>query len=370
MQNGKGRKIVLGMSGGIDSSISLILLKQNGWNPIGVSLKFGTWDNQCNSVRENSCCTDDSIKTAQKICKKYGCDHVTLQVEKNFHEQVIRYFTKTLESARTPNPCIICNRYLKFLELFDYAKNNNIQYIATGHYAKIVNSKKYGGYLISKPKDKKKDQTYYLALLPQEWLPNIVFPLSDLTKTEVYEAAVKEDLNFYLKLSQSQDFCFVSEKSLQVFIEREVGVKEGLIKDSEGKALGKHRGLANYTIGQRRNIGLGGGPFFVIGKNNKTNELFVSTKKADLLKRGTDLVNTMFSTNLISKRVALKDGLQVSAKIRYQHKPAKAVVVRNGKSRGTGTYRLIFDKPQTAVTPGQYAVLYVDKLVVGVGEIK
>lgn len=367
MEKGRGRKIVVGMSGGIDSSISLILLKKSGWNPIGVSLKFGTWENSCKNVRENSCCTDKSIKTAQKVCKKYGCEHVVLEVGKNFHEKVIKYFTETLKSAKTPNPCIICNRYLKFLELFNYAKKRGIKYVATGHYAKITRSKKFGRYFITKPKDKKKDQTYYLALLPQEWLPNILFPLSDLTKEEVYEMTVKEDLDFYLKLAQSQDFCFVSEKSLQSFIEKEVGVKEGLIKNKQGKALGKHGGLANYTIGQRKNIGLSGGPYFVVEKNVKTNELVVSTKKSEVLRKEIDLISVSFTNGIFEKRLGKKAGIKVKAKIRYQHKPASAVVI---KDKNTNDYKLNFSKPQLAVTPGQYAVFYIGSAVVGAGEIK
>lgn len=370
MEKGKGRKIVVGMSGGIDSSISLILLKKSGWNPIGVSLKFGAWENSCNNVRENSCCTDESIKTARKVCKKYGCKHVVLEVGENFHEKVIKYFIETLKSAKTPNPCIICNRYLKFLELFHYAKKNRIEYVATGHYAKITKSRKLGGFVISKPRDKKKDQTYYLALLPQKWLLNIIFPLSDLTKEEVYQMAVKEDLDFYLKLAQSQDFCFVSEKSLQSFIEKEVGVKKGLIKNKEGKALGKHEGLANYTIGQRKNIGLSGGPYFVVEKNVITNELVVSTIKSDVLRKKIALINVLFANDLIEKKANKKEGIEVNAKIRYQHKPAKALVIKCKNVNGSDIYKLVFVKPQLAVTPGQYAAFYIGNSVIGAGEIK
>jgi tRNA-uridine 2-sulfurtransferase len=250
---------------------------------------------------------------------------------------------------------------LKFLELFDYAKINDIQYIATGHYAKIVKSKKYKGYFISKPKDKKKDQTYYLALLPQEWMPSIVFPLSDLTKKDVYKMAEKEGLDFYLKLAQSQDFCFVSEKSLQSFIKKEVGTKEGLIKDVGGKTLGKHNGLANYTIGQRKNIGLSGGPYFVVEKDVRSNMLVVSTKKSDILKKEVILENCVFSSSLFSGKAQ-----KVKGKIRYQHKPAEAMLKPYGKLQ----YKLSFKKPQLAVTPGQYAVFYLRNLIIGAGEIK
>lgn len=361
MEKGKGRKIVVGMSGGIDSSISLILLKQNGWNPIGVSLKFGTWENPCNSVRENSCCTDESIKTAEKICKKYGCEHKTLEVGNDFHKKVIEYFTKSLKEGQTPNPCIVCNRYLKFLELFDYAKKSGIECVATGHYAKISKSKKLGGYFLSKPEDKKKDQTYYLALLPQKWLSKIIFPLSDLTKEKVYDMAVKEGLDFYLKLAQSQDFCFVSEKSLNDFIETEVKPTKGEIKDLKGKMLGTHNGLAHYTIGQRKNIGLSGGPYFVVRKDKETNELIVSTKKSDILKKELILDAVSFANKSFEGK-----NLEIKAKIRYQHKPAQAKLQPFGKTQ----YKLTFNKTQLAATPGQYAVFYIGSLVIGSGEIQ
>ncbi|MFH1899262.1 MAG: tRNA 2-thiouridine(34) synthase MnmA, partial [Patescibacteria group bacterium] len=301
---------------------------------------------------------------------KYGCKHVTLEVGKNFHEKVIGYFIETLKSAKTPNPCIICNRYLKFLELFKYAKKNEIEYVATGHYAKITKSKKLGGLFISKPKDKKKDQTYYLALLPQEWLPNIIFPLSNLTKEEVYQMAVEEDLDFYLKLAQSQDFCFVSEKSLKSFVEKEIGVKKGLIINKQGKTLGKHNGLANYTIGQRKNMGLSGGPYFVVEKNVKTNELVVSTKKSDVLKKEIDLISVLFANGIFEKQAGKKEGIKVKVKIRYQHKPASAVIIKDKNTGGRVLYKLVFVKPQLAVTPGQYAVFHIVNSVVGVGEIK
>jgi len=361
MKRGNGRKIVVGMSGGVDSSISLVLLKRNDWKPIGVSLKFGTWNDKCNAKRENSCCTDKSIKTAQKICEKYGCKHVILDVSKNFHEKVIKYFTQSLKNAETPNPCIICNRYLKFFELFEYAKKNKIDYIATGHYAKIVKSSKYGGYFISRPKDRKKDQTYYLAMLPQECLPYIIFPLSDIKKEEVYKMAEKENLDFFQKIAQSQDFCFVSEKSLYNFIEKEVGATAGVIKNTEGKVLGKHIGLAHYTIGQRKNIGLSGGPYFVIKKDLARNELTVSKRKKDLLKNKIPLNDVSLTNNFLNN-----EKINVKAKIRYQHKPAKATldVLKNGM------YLLTFENPQTSITPGQYAVFYSGNLVMGAGQIR
>jgi tRNA-uridine 2-sulfurtransferase len=360
IEGGNGRKIVVGMSGGVDSSVSLILLKKWGWNPVGVSLKYCVWQDKSNLRKENIFCSVKSILTAKKICKKYGCKHVTVDIGKEFQKTVINYFVNSLKKGQTPNPCMICNRQTKFFELLAYADTHDIKYVATGHYAKIVVSKKFGGHFIAVPKDKTKDQTYYLSLLPQKWLERIVFPLGELTKTEVYEIAEKEGLDFYLKLAQSQDFCFVSENSMTSFLEKEIGGNKGSIVDVKGKALGEHNGLQYYTIGQRKGIGLSGGPYFVISKDSRKNELVVSKNKNDLKKREVTLRDVYFSNeSLYGKK------LEVRVKVRYQTKASKAQLIPDKN----GAYKLIFETPQTAVTPGQFAVFYIGNLCVGSGVI-
>jgi len=355
---GKGQKIVVGMSGGVDSSIALILLKKNGWNPIGVSLKYCVWQDKSNKQKENICCSTESILTAKKICKKYGCSHVTLDISKHFQDSVINYFVDTLKKSQTPNPCMICNRETKFKELISFADSQGIKYVATGHYAKITKSRKYDSYFISLPKDKKKDQTYYLSLLPKEYLERIIFPLGDLTKDKVYKIAEKENLDFYLKLTQSQDFCFVSEDCMSRFLEKEVGGKKGNIVDTKGKLFGTHIGLQHYTIGQRKGIRLSGGPYFVVSKDIKNNTLIVSTKKSDLESREVKLTNIYFSSQKLYKK-----RLEVKVKIRYQAKASKAVLLYQ-KAKG---YRLLFKSPQTSITPGQFAVFYLGTVCIGSG---
>lgn len=377
MVRGNGQKIVVGMSGGVDSSVALILLKKWGWEPVGVSLKYCVWQDKSNLRKENICCSAKSILTAKKICKKYGCEHITLDIGKEFQKTVIRYFVDSLKKGQTPNPCMICNRKTKFLELFKWADSHNIKYVATGHYAKVVKSevsslfpssqnsllgsKKYGGWFVALPKDKTKDQTYYLSLLPQEWLQRIVFPLGELTKPEVYKISEKEDLDFYLKLSQSQDFCFVSEDSMDSFLKKEVGGKKGKIVNEKGKVLGEHNGLQYYTIGQRKKIGLSGGPYYVIKKDLEKNELLVSKNKGELKTKEVGLRDIYFSSEkLYGKK------LDVKAKIRYQTKASKAKLIPGKNS----AYKLIFETPQTAVTPGQFAVFYINNLCVGSGMIQ
>jgi len=358
---GNGKKIVVGMSGGVDSSIALILLKKNGWNPIGVSLKYCVWQDKSNKQKENICCSTESILTAKKICKKYGCKHVTLDISKQFQDTVISYFIDTLRRFQTPNPCMICNKETKFKELINYANSQGIKYVATGHYAKTVFSKKYKSYFISLPKDKKKDQTYYLSLLPQEYLERIMFPLEDLTKEEVYRIAEEENLDFYLKLAQSQDFCFVSEDSMSNFLEKEVRGKKGNIIDTKGKILGAHIGLQRYTIGQRKGIGLSGGPYFVAFKDIKRNVLVVSKNLSDLQTKKVELINVCLSNNKLYKKK-----LDVNVKIRYQAKASKATLIY----KKDGSYNLLFKSLQTSVTPGQFAVFYLGDLCIGSGVIK
>lgn len=360
LTKGKGQKIIVGMSGGVDSSIALILLKKNEWDPIGVSLKYCVWQDKSNKQKENICCSTESILTAKKICKKYGCKHVTLDISKQFQDSVINYFVDTLKKSQTPNPCMICNRETKFMELINYADSQGIKYVSTGHYAKIVKSKKYNNLFISLPKDKKKDQTYYLSLIPQDYLERIIFPLGDLTKEEVYKIAEKEDLDFYLKLAQSQDFCFVSEDSMSSFLEKEVGRKKGNIVDTKNKVIGSHLGLQHYTIGQRKGIGLSGGPYFVVSKDTKKNILVVSKNIKDLQCREVKLTNVYFSGESLYKK-----RLEVKVKIRYQAKASKATLIyKKDKS-----YSLLFKSPQTSVTPGQFAVFYLGNLCIGSGII-
>ena len=356
----KNKRIVVGMSGGIDSAMALFLLKKEGWDPLGVTLKLPVWQDKENLLRENICCTKESINVAKRICSLLNVPHYLIDAQKEFEKEVINYFLRELKQARTPNPCLICNRRLKFKKLFEFTKSLGIKYIATGHYAKIQKDKKSGKYYLKRAKDKAKDQTYTLALLPQYWLKNIIFPLGNYTKDEVKKMAQKEGFDFLLRKKQSQDFCFVAGKSLEKFLEKKLGRKKGVIKDSEGKILGEHKGVHFYTTGQRKGIQIPQGPYFVKKIDAKRNIIIVTKNQKELLERKVNLTSIHF----ISERPSKKE-IKVKAKIRAHHLRAGAKLYLLSPKKGY----LLFEKPQRAVTPGQFAVFYEKDICLGAGKI-
>jgi tRNA-specific 2-thiouridylase len=211
----KSKKIVVGMSGGVDSSIALVLLKEQGWEPVGVSLKYAVWQDEDNLIKENVCCSVESFAIAKSICDKLDVPHHIVDVSEDFENEVIKYFKSELNNNRTPNPCILCNRYLKFTSLFKWANDNGIDYVATGHYAQIEKNEE-GVYQLLKSKDVEKDQTYSLCFLKNEWLKNIVFPLGGMIKKDTYELAKEKGFAFFLKKKESQDFCFIANKAMKL----------------------------------------------------------------------------------------------------------------------------------------------------------
>jgi len=355
-----GEKIVVGMSGGVDSSMSLVLLKKQGWQPIGVSLRLPVWQSAQNLLRENVCCTAESLRIARGICQKLKVPYHIFDVRDDFCREVIDYFVAEAEDYRTPNPCIICNRRLKFQKLFEFAKNVGAHYVATGHYARTRRNKKTGKFELLVAKDKDKDQTYSLCFLPQEWLPSIFFPLGDYTKDEVYRMAKKEGFELFLKRPQSQDFCFVAGKSLPPFLEETIGRKPGEIVDTKGNVLGQHEGLHFYTLGQRRRIGLAGGPYFVKELDVPRNRLVVTTDKKEIVKREIRLAPFNFISGTLPQKAS-----KVLAKVRYHQPLGRATLFPPVENK----LKLVFDEPQPAVTPGQFAVFYKKDVCWGGGMI-
>ena len=354
------QKIVLGMSGGVDSSVALFFLKEQGFEVIGVSLKFGFWENARNKSKENVCCSAESIERTKKVCRKYDCPHFIIDTSKEFKKSVKDYFLKALKGNKTPSPCLFCNRDVKIAALLNFARNKEADCVATGHYAKVrKNGEKFQ---LLRARDKEKDQTYFLALLNQDQISRLIFPLADYTKEQVYEIAKKEGIDIAPR--QSQDLCFVVDKSMPDFLKEEVGIKSGKIYDTKGNVLGTHQGLHFYTLGQRKGIKLPGGPFWVVGFDRKNNSLIVSDNPED---------PELFTKEVLLSDVNFISGkapdalINVKAKIRFRQPLAKAALSVGGRT--SASWRLVFDEPQRAVTPGQIAVFYQGDICLGSGII-
>ena len=334
----KNKKVAVGVSGGVDSSVALKILKEKGYSPVGFFMKF--WGD------ENHCCGMDSERRARKTCNDLGVPFYVLDVRDQFKKEVVDYFLRSYQSGETPNPCIACNREIKFKTLFKKIKEFEGTKVATGHYACFEDG------LISVPKDKDKDQTYFLWDLKKELLDNILFPLGDLKKTEVRQLASRINLPA-ADVSDSQEVCFVKD-DLSDFLKEYIDLIPGDIEDKYGKKLGTHIGLPVYTIGQRKGIGLSGGPFYVLKKDVERNVLVVTKDDKDLLEEKVSFREENFFRDL-------NFPLEVEAKIRY-NAPKKEGVL---KSEG----QFVFKKAQRAIASGQSIVFYKSGKLLGGGII-
>lgn len=346
MIKARKKKVILGMSGGVDSSVSLFLLKEQGFDVIGATVKFNCWKNAKNAIKENICCSEYSIDQAKRTCKKFNVPHFVIDASEQFKETVIEYFIKTLKDNKTPSPCLFCNRSVKIRTLLDLAKQKGADYVATGHYARTI--EKNGEFQLQSPKDKEKDQTYFLAFLSQKQISKLIFPLGNLTKKEVYKIAEKEKL--YHVSRESQDLCFVADKSLPAFLEKEIGLKRGKIYDIKGNILGEHKGLHFFTRGQRKGINLPGGPFWVVDFNKNNNNLIVSNDRNEksFFSKELELSGVNFiSGNPFNKKT------KILVRTRFRQPLVKASLsIKDSRAK------LIFNIPQRSVAPGQIAVFY------------
>lgn len=359
----ENKKVVVGLSGGVDSSVSLILLKKQGFEPIGVSLKYAVWQSEKNILKENICCSEESFAIAKKICQKLNVPYHILDYQVDFKERVMGYFLNILKQKKTPNPCLICNRLVKFNKLFDFAKRIDAQYVATGHYAKVRENTKTEKYELLKAKDEKKDQTYFLCLLPQNQLKRIIFPLGDYLKDEVYKIAEKQGFDFFTKTRQSQNLCFVSQKSIPFYLEEKLGFEPGEIIDSKDNVLGKHQGLYFYTIGQRKGIDLSNGPWWVTDFNREKNQLVVTDQENDpsMFKKTVIVSNYHFISDEIPR-----ESTKVKAKTKYNQELDLAMLYPPENNK----LKLVFNKPQKSVASGQWAVFYDKNVCLGGGMIE
>ncbi len=335
----KNKRVVVGMSGGVDSSVAAALLNKQGYEVIGITMRLGR------SLR--------GIKDARRVAHKLGIRHYVLDMRKSLEEQVIGYFCQEYACGRTPNPCVVCNQSLKFGELLKKALSFGAAFLATGHYARIAKTPR--GLLIRKAKDLKKDQSYFLYRLNQGQLRHIIFPLGNYTKEEVRGLARRFGLAVAEKKG-SQEICFLPGDDYRAFLRARInkGIRPGLVLDSQGHIAGKHKGIAYYTIGQREGLGIARGyPVYITKIDASTGTICIGPR-AEAVKQEALLKDLHFSLKPIKKRVALK------VKIRYNHKEAEAKFIPSGNKA-----KIIFKKPQFAITPGQSAVFYEKDRVLG-----
>jgi tRNA-specific 2-thiouridylase len=355
--NEPGKKAVIAMSGGVDSSVAAALMLEQGYDCIGVTLKLYT--NEDIAASRRGCCSLADVNDARNVAFRLNMPHYVLNFTGEFRDQVIRRFIETYEKGATPNPCIDCNRYIKFDHLLLRAKQLDFDYLVTGHYARIETSG--GRFLLKKARDEKKDQSYVLYCLTQDQLSQTLFPLGDLTKTQVREiAGAKNFVN--AEKQDSQDICFVPDRDYGAFIEQYTGRTwpPGDIIGTDGNFLGLHRGIIRYTIGQRRGLGIAANePLYVAAKSAAANTVTLGPE-ASLYARSL----TVDELNLIACP-RLETPRRVTVKTRYLQTGQEAVVEQTGDD----TARIDFDAPQRAITPGQAAVFYDGDYVVGGGTI-
>ena len=342
------KRVLLGMSGGVDSSVSAILLKEKGYDVIGINMLL--WGEDTSNASD-----------ASKVCKKLHIPFTFLDLRNDFKKFVIQDFIVGYRSGSTPNPCIECNKFMKFGLMYLRAKELKCDYIATGHYASIEFDEKYGANVLKKANNLKKDQSYVLYDIKKELLNHIIFPLGKFeSKEEIRSLATKYGLEVANK-PDSEDICFIQNGDYKEFLEEyaKFKAKEGNIVDKKGNVLGKHNGLYKYTIGQRKGLGISNPvPLFVIGFNKLKNELIVGEEK--------ELYNeSLLASNINWLVDNIENGMKVEAKIRYSAEPKKAKLILLPRNYA----RVVFEEPQRAITPGQSVVFYDGDTVLGGGRI-
>ena len=357
-------KALIAMSGGVDSSVAAALMIEQGYYCVGVTFKLYTDQNagcRIEKMPQGACCSPQDISDAKAVAARLGIPHYVLDFTEEFERDVIQRFVETYEQGATPNPCIDCNRYVKFnLRLLQMALDD-FDFLTTGHYARVRQDPISGRFLLCKSRDEKKDQTYVLYCLSQQELGHSRFPLGEFSKQQVRKMA--EDKNFVNNAkAESQDICFVPDGDYGDFIEAYTGKSwpAGDIVDSQGKVLGRHRGIIRYTIGQRRGLGVAANvPLYVAGKSVPDNTVTLgpdsSLYRKSLVARGINLIAC----------ARLDKPLRVTAKTRYLQQEQPALVEQIGEDE----LHIEFDSPQRAITSGQAAVLYDGDIVVGGGTI-
>lgn len=390
------------MSGGVDSSVVAALLKKQGYDVVGFFMMF--WSDKSDQTqnhaelyaeprrKENRCCSEEAYEDAKRVAAKLNIPLYTFNLEKEFKKAVVDYFVREYAEGRTPNPCVMCNKEIKFRLFLDKARAMGADYIATGHYSRRRRESQNHAEQNAEPRrklklliarDKNKDQSYFLWTLGQEQLKHILFPIGDYTKPQVRKMAKKFGLPVSEK-KDSQEVCFVNT-NLNEFLKKRIKTNRGSIVSVDGKRVGEHKGFAFYTIGQRKGIEIGGiGPFYVVDKNYKNNSLIVASSRDN---------DALCKKELVAENVNWISGsepklpIKIKAKIRYKHEAAAALITQMNtdekaddvkrhpeRSRRISLYgrryRIVFNKPQRAITPGQSVVFYKGDEMLGGGVIE
>lgn len=356
------KKVMVGMSGGVDSSVAAAILLEQGHEVIGATMQIWPDTDEETKLVEGGCCSLSAVDDARSVANKLGIPYYVLNFKDIFEKSVINYFKDEYLKGRTPNPCIACNRFVKFESMLNKALSMGIDYIATGHYAIITYDDNKKRYLLKKSVTQQKDQTYALYNVTQEQLKHILMPIGNFTKEQV-RAKAKELGLYVASKPDSQEICFVNDNDYGKFIEENTDkeIKPGYFVDTKGNILGKHRGIIHYTVGQRKGLGIAlGKPMYVVRIDAENNTVVLGDENEVYSKE-----LTAYDLNFISID-KLEEPMRVKAKIRYSAKEADAVIypLEDGK------VRVVFDTPQRAVTPGQSVVFYDGDIVVGGGIIQ
>ena len=356
-----GKKALIGMSGGVDSSVAALLMLRAGYECIGATMRL--YDNDMIGLEKgHTCCSLDDVEDARSVARRLGIPHYVFNFKDDFERQVIQKFVSCYECGGTPNPCIDCNKYMKFDHLLRWAKEHGMEYVVTGHYARVEQDEATGRWLLKKGLDEGKDQSYVLYNLTQEQLAHVRLPLGALHKTEV--RAIAEQQHFInARKHDSQDICFVPDGDYEKFMEDFTGkhYPDGDFLDTEGRKVGTHKGAVRYTIGQRKGLGLAmGAPVYVCAKDMQANTVTVGPEELLF-----DRIVYADEVNWIAIP-ALTEPLRVTARTRYHQTEQPATVYPAGEDG----FRLEFDEPQRAPTAGQAVVLYQGDVVLGGGTIK
>ncbi len=356
------QRVIMAMSGGVDSSVAAALLLEAGYEVIGMTMQIWQTDLPYDLEAEGGCCSLGAVEDARSVANKLGIPYYVVNMQAPFREKVIDYFVAEYLQGRTPNPCIICNQELKFNNLLDKAKALDGNYVATGHYVRRDRDPATGRWVLRKGLDLSKDQSYALYGLTQAQLEASLFPLGDYTKKAIRQKAAELGLRVADK-PDSQEICFVPDQDYRRFIDeyKPGAVRPGKIVDKSGKVLGEHTGIINYTIGQRKGLGIASSvPLFVVQIRPDANEVVVGTAAE------------VFADGLVAGSInwvaipGLTEELRVEAKIRYAAPPASAII----RPLPDGRVETRFDTPQRAITPGQSVVFYQEDLVLGGGIIE